>query len=132
MDLNDELLIKILSVVERNTNRPAYLCTDEEWAEALDEVMALEQVKHSTGTEVFEKARFLLINFQNLSPYQVDEATWRGAVTMARELLGITERAPVCPYCGSVAPYGDERHIWISVHQGKLHRWRWKRKENKR
>lgn len=29
--------------------------------------------------------------------------------------------APVCEYCGSVAPYGDERNYWIGAHQ---HRWK--------
>lgn len=132
MDLNDELLARVREVVERNTNRPAYLCTDEEWMEALDEVMALAQIKRIAGTEVFEKARFLLIHFNNLSPYQAEEEAWAGAVTMARELLGDSEQAPVCPYCGSVAPYGDERLIWISIHEGRFHRWRWRRREKRR
>lgn len=39
---------------------------------------------------------------------------------------------PVCPHCGSVAPYGDERHMWISVHlEGRLHRWWWGLKKHK-
>lgn len=35
-------------------------------------------------------------------------------------------RAPVCPHCGDIAPYGDARHMWISAHlESRLHRWWW-------
>lgn len=33
---------------------------------------------------------------------------------------------PVCQHCGSVAPYGDARIQWLSVHHSRLHRWWWR------
>lgn len=37
---------------------------------------------------------------------------------------------PVCPHCGSVAPYGDERIVWFSAHiDSRLHCWWWKLKK---
>lgn len=34
---------------------------------------------------------------------------------------------PVCPHCGSVAPYGEERMMWLTVHiDSSLHRWWWR------
>jgi hypothetical protein len=37
---------------------------------------------------------------------------------------------PQCPYCGNIAPYGDERHMWMRVHlDSRLHRWWWKLKK---
>src|SRR4051812_2926430 len=33
---------------------------------------------------------------------------------------------PVCPHCGSVAPYGEERHPWLRVHiESEWHRLWW-------
>lgn len=33
---------------------------------------------------------------------------------------------PICPHCGSVAPYGDPRLTWIRIHlDSRLHRWWW-------
>lgn len=86
MDLNDALLIKVRDQVERNTRRPAYMCDDEEWAVAFDEVLAAHP---------------------ELSK----------------------PKPPVCPHCGSMAPYGDERNIWISAHlESRPHRLWWKLK----
>lgn len=79
---------KAQEIVERNTGRPAYISSDEEWYTAVEE---------------------------------------------ARAELGDTERAPVCSLCGDVAPYGDERLAWISLHNSGFHRWwcgvkrRWKK-----
>lgn len=31
---------------------------------------------------------------------------------------------PVCPHCGSVAPYGEERLSWLEIHiDSSWHRW---------
>lgn len=30
--------------------------------------------------------------------------------------------APVCDICGSVAPYGDERNLWIGAHTHRIKR----------
>lgn len=31
---------------------------------------------------------------------------------------------PVCPHCGSVAPYGEERMPWLETHvDSRWHRW---------
>lgn len=88
MDLNDIFLAKVREKVEENTRRPAYLCSDEEWAQAVDEVMEEEKKKGNPITS-----------------------------------------APICPHCGSIAPYGDERNMWIWAHiDSRLHRWWWKLK----
>lgn len=80
-DRTDQLAQEI---VERVTGRPAYLCTDEEWAEAYAE---------------------------------------------ARLRVG-AKGPPTCPHCGDIAPYGDERWIWLSAHMDSLsHRWYWKLKK---
>lgn len=34
--------------------------------------------------------------------------------------------APKCELCGSVAPYGDERNIWIGYHAAWYHRAYWR------
>jgi hypothetical protein len=65
-----------------------------------------------------------IVECRTLSPaYLADDYDWYASVEEAREMLGIVERAPMCVYCGSVAPYGDARHEWISWHNSKLHRW---------
>lgn len=81
MDLNDELLARVRDIVERSTGRPAYMADDEEWAVALDSVLA--------------------------------DAKKNGIPIPS---------PPVCQYCGEVAPYGDERIQWLSVHEGIFHR----------
>lgn len=58
--------------------------------------------------------------------YLCDDEDWYAAVEEARAELGITEKAPVCPYCGKVAPYGDERHMWLNIHNSGAHRFWWK------
>lgn len=30
-----------------------------------------------------------------------------------------------CPYCGDIAPYGDERHTWLQAHESVGHRLRY-------
>lgn len=33
---------------------------------------------------------------------------------------------PVCPHCGSVAPYGEGRIPWLQAHiDSNIHRWWW-------
>lgn len=33
---------------------------------------------------------------------------------------------PVCPHCGLVAPYGEERNPWLETHiDSPWHRWWW-------
>lgn len=33
---------------------------------------------------------------------------------------------PVCPHCREMAPYGDERLVWLSAHlDSRLHRLWW-------
>lgn len=33
---------------------------------------------------------------------------------------------PVCPHCGSVTPFGDERVKWLEAHiDSRVHRWWW-------
>lgn len=73
--------------------------------------------------ELYQKARDIVERNTGRPAYMSNDEEWYAAVEEARAELGITERAPVCIYCGSVAPYGDERLIWISVHQGPMHRW---------
>lgn len=35
----------------------------------------------------------------------------------------------VCPHCKELAPYGDERIVWLSAHlDSRLHRWWWRTK----
>src|ERR1044071_59552 len=39
---------------------------------------------------------------------------------------GLIMNPPVCPYCGDIAPFGDERLIWISAHlDNRFHRLWW-------
>lgn len=35
-------------------------------------------------------------------------------------------KAPQCPYCDAIAPYGDARHVWLRAHlDSRLHRSWW-------
>lgn len=72
--------------------------------------------------ELYAKAQEIVERNTGKPAYLSDDEEWYAAVEEARAELGITERAPVCSYCGSVAPYGDERHMWINVHQSIFHR----------
>lgn len=78
--------------------------------------------------EVYARARDIAEHASGMAAYLCDDETWYAAVNQARAELGITERAPVCIHCGSVAPHGDERNTWISIHNGWFHRkwWEWK------
>lgn len=29
---------------------------------------------------------------------------------------------PVCPHCGATAPHGDERIVWLQIHNSRPHR----------
>lgn len=72
--------------------------------------------------EVYALAREL-VEGRTLTPaYLADDEAWYAAVEDARAALEIPERAPICRYCGSVAPYGDGRIQWIDAHQSIFHR----------
>jgi hypothetical protein len=87
----DDFYAKVRKTAESRTGRPAYLATDEEWAEAVDEVLV-----------------------------SLTSGDWRPS----------DEYPHLCPYCGDVPPYGDERHMWISAHLNNLpHRWWWETKK---
>lgn len=73
--------------------------------------------------ELYARARSIVEHASQMPAYLCDDEIWYAAVEEARAELGITERAPVCAYCGSVAPYGDERHYWLGVHDTGWHRW---------
>jgi hypothetical protein len=75
---------------------------------------------------VYARARSILEHASGMPAYLCDDELWYAAVEEARAELGITERAPVCKYCGDVAPYGDERHYWIGWHYSFIHRWYWR------
>lgn len=46
--------------------------------------------------------------------------------TRRRLALRNRVKAPQCPYCGDIAPYGDARHQWLRAHlDSHLHRWWW-------
>lgn len=86
IDPSAEFYRLVRETVERNTGRPSYLSSDEEWIEALDQVVA-------KGGPHVEAVVFTL---------------------------------PVCPYCGSMAPFGDERHYWNRAHlESRFHKWWW-------
>lgn len=43
------------------------------------------------------------------------------------KFTALVSRQLVCPHCQEMAPYGDERIIWLRAHlESRLHRWRWK------
>lgn len=84
------------------------------------------------NTWLYIKAQTIVERNTGRPAYLSDDEEWYAAVEEARAELGITEKAPVCPHCGSVAPYGDERHMWISIHSSRLHRWWWKWKNRKK
>lgn len=64
-----------------------------------------------------------LVEERTLAPsYSADDEAWYTALEDARVALGVREKAPVCVYCGSVAPYGDPRTQWIDAHQSIFHR----------
>jgi hypothetical protein len=49
--------------------------------------------------------------------YLCTDEEWLAAVDYVLELEGVNApKAPVCPHCGDVAPYGDEHWMWISAH----------------
>lgn len=76
--------------------------------------------------ELYLKAQEIAQRNTGMPAYLCDDEDWYAAVEEARAELGITEKAPVCPHCGDVAPYGDARHAWISWHNSKAHIW-WRR-----
>jgi hypothetical protein len=80
--------------------------------------------------ELYIKAQEVVERNTGKPAYLSDDEEWYAAVEEARAELGLTERAPVCMYCGSVAPYGDERHMWISVHQSWFHKRWWSLRKN--
>lgn len=41
--------------------------------------------------------------------------------TLRRLATQMRAKAPQCPYCGNIAPYGDARHQWMNLH---LNSWR--------
>lgn len=81
--------------------------------------------------ELFARARSIVEHATGAPAYLCEEEIWYAAVDEAAAELGILDRAPVCEWCGSVAPYGDERHMWISIHQSWFHKrwWKWKRRK---
>lgn len=76
--------------------------------------------------ELYLKAQEIAQRNTGMPAYLCDDEDWYAAVEEARAELGIAEKAPVCPYCGDVAPYGDARNAWISWHNSKAHIW-WQR-----
>lgn len=75
---------------------------------------------------VYARARSILEHASGKPAYLCDDELWYAAVEEARIELGNTERAPVCKYCGDVAPYGDQRDYWIGWHYSFIHRWYWR------
>lgn len=73
--------------------------------------------------KLYRLARDIVERNTRKPSYLSDDEEWYTAVEEARAELGITEKAPVCVYCGDVAPYGDARHSWISWHNSRLHIW---------
>lgn len=85
----------------------------------------------SSEKDVYARARSIVEHASGMPAYLADDELWYAAVDEARAELGITEKAPMCEWCGSVAPYGDARHGWISWHNSGAHRWWWKWKRRK-
>lgn len=80
--------------------------------------------------DMYLRAQEIAERNTGMPAYLCSDEIWYESVEQARAELGITERAPVCSHCGEVAPYGDERHTWLSIHNSGFHRgwWRIKRK----
>jgi hypothetical protein len=76
--------------------------------------------------DMYIRAQAIAEQRTGMPAYLCDDEDWYAAVEEARAELGITERAPVCSHCGEVAPYGDERHQWLSAHNNGFHRGWWK------
>lgn len=89
MQNDEDFYDAVRDIVVHNTGRPPYLCSDEEWVNALDEAVG-------------------------------------------RGLMHPDVVFTVCPHCLSVAPYGDERDLWVENHlESHLHRWWWKLRRRK-
>lgn len=71
---------------------------------------------------LYQLARDIAERNTGMPAYLCDDEAWHTAVDEARMQLGITEKAPVCVYCGDVAPYGDARNNWITFHHSLIHR----------
>lgn len=71
---------------------------------------------------LYQLAREIAERNTSMPAYLCDDEAWYAAVDEARAEMGITEKAPVCVYCGDVAPYGDARNNWISYHHSFLHK----------